>query len=87
MIEPLTDQEFQEHKDKVVFETSYTGLVTQEDYDRLIATVDKWMEEALIYQSKAVRSMERVLEYKEENAKFKKALDAALKRIEEMEVK
>jgi len=38
---------------------------------RLIATVDYWEKEAFTYQSKAIKAMERILEYKKEIEKLK----------------
>jgi len=70
MSEPLNDKEFEAVKRHPMIK----------DIDRLIATVEKWNGEAFTYQSKAVRAMERVLEYKEENARLKEQMES-LKRI------
>lgn len=87
MSEPYPDEEFEKRRNKVVFETSYEGLVTQEDYDRLIATVEslKKKNDDILERYHPQDTDHKICKLKEEIAKLKIQLDGALKRIEEME--
>lgn len=91
MTKPYNDEEFE----RIKLWRKNNGIQSLAgDIDSLIATVeslkvdrDLWMDRSIEDVGKLTRVMEAKLELKEENAKLKAALDAALKRIEEQEKK
>lgn len=80
MTEPLTDEKFKAIKAKRT-RCLYRKEWTIEEIDSLIATIELQKSDLNLGASLVRKSQE----LKKENAKLKLQLDAALKRIEEME--